>query len=130
MKVLNTFGCWRRLSESSRPHSRLSRTWASAARKVGFCADSCSPARPRMIGTPALSSVCIWRQNSIRSESSTFGSPKENRRPAPGSAAAAEGAASMCTGVMPVLKSWSATAPLFAPSRTPFTSSPRALRPW
>ena len=50
----------------------------------GCCADSCSPASARMIGMPALSSVCIWRQNSIRSTSSTSARRSSSAAAAPG----------------------------------------------
>ena len=81
-----------------------------------------------MMGTPDLSSVYICREKSIRSTSVTGAAKSElfstepARRPAPA-------ACWMSTGVMPVVRSWSATAPLSLPSILPLISSPRALRP-
>src|SRR5439155_8394678 len=98
-------------------------------RNVGLAADCSSPESARMIGTPDLSRVCICRDRSIRSASSTLGSPKLSCSLLAATATAAF-ASSICTGVTPVLNSWSATALLVGPSRVPFTSSPRALRPW
>jgi hypothetical protein len=72
--------------------------------------------------------VYIWRENSIRSTSGTVGARSRVRQSAaPGAFAAA--AWSISTGVMPVLSSSSATAPLSMPSIRPLISSPRALRP-
>ena len=83
-----------------------------------------------MMGTPDLRRVCICRQNNIVSVSSTFGAPM--RRFQPSAAAAEVSACAVCLiviGVMPVLKSWSATVLLEGPSSTPLISSPRLLRP-
>ncbi len=91
-------------------------------------ADSCSPASARMIGTPDLSSVYIWRLNNSRSSSVTRG---EMRRASQLSRRAVLGAAvgAMSTGDMPVLANWSATAPVSLSSSTPVTSSPLAFLP-
>jgi hypothetical protein len=67
-------------------------------------ADSCNPARARRIGTPALASVYIWRENSITSSSVTFGASRLASQ-AGVSGPAFISAARMSTGVIPVVSS-------------------------
>ncbi len=88
-----------------------------------------------MIGTPDLSKVCIWRENSCTSIDVTFFSFSRRQiswmlEPAsPLAVAVPRRVGRISTGVTPVPNSWSATAPLSGPSSTPCISSPRALRP-
>ena len=91
-------------------------------------ADSCKPASARMIGTPDLSSVYIWRLNKSLSSRLT---PWANRRPNELSRRAVLGApvGAISMGDIPVLTSWSATAPESSSSSTPLTSSPLAFLP-
>jgi hypothetical protein len=50
-------------------------------------ADSCKPASPRMMGTPDLSSVYIWRLNSCTSIDVTFFSSSLAHQLSPSAAA-------------------------------------------
>ena len=96
---------------------------------AGLMADSCKPARPRMMGTPALSRVYSWRLNSCTSIELTFFSVSFCHQPISAPVVAAFFLVTrISTGVAPVENNWSATAPLSAPSITPVSSSPLALR--
>ncbi|MNQ23470.1 hypothetical protein D3C85_366350 [compost metagenome] len=83
-----------------------------------------------MMGTPALSRVYSWRLNSCTSMGVTFFSVSRAHQPswlAPAFVTVCF-VALISTGVLPPAINWSATAPLSAPSITPVSSSPLALR--
>src|SRR5476649_522318 len=122
---------WRAMAaESSRPASSDSRISLITRPKAGLIADSCKPAKPRMMGTPAFSKVYSWRLNSCTSMGVTFFSSSRAHQPSP----LAPAPVTVCvvtlisTGVMPPAINWSATALLSAPSITPVSNCPLPLR--
>ena len=94
----------------------------------GLIAASCKPASARMIGTPDLSSVCIWRLKSSRSMCDTFCLNSVTFKRVEGAFVVFALVSLTSTGVNPSPRKTSTTAPELAPSSTPSTSSLPVLR--
>src|SRR5450830_1167902 len=122
---------WRAMAaDNSRPASSDSRISLITRPKAGLMADSCKPARPRMMGTPAFSKVYSWRLNNCTSIGVTFFSSSLAHQliwlaPAPVTVCVVT---LISTGVIPPAINWSATALLSAPSITPVSNCPLLLR--